>query len=335
MEKRIGELKKEHPKLILLNAGGRDSHLDTVNLKEMFQREVFEDWNVVTAKKGEKNAVPALVVHGPGMGRLKWVQSASTMASPAVKRKLAKAAGTVEATKKTLAEKRESYDKRRRQIVIDAVKKKLETLACVADRAEAEKIEGGEVLLASALVVKAIGITSVMFTPHGLAKTPREMTFPSQLTLEHLRGLRLKNDALGSGKMKRAVLDACWRLLRVFLGEMQSGLSVSPASCNNDSQYGEAEIICNFLRFDLPALRADAAREIPYAKTWRGEVEDEWIGTGKSKTPSARGEDHAEREAEAETGEAAREAADSLPVSPKRERKSAKRKRRGSIKKHK
>ncbi len=70
-------------------------------------------------------------------------------------------------------------------------------------------------------------------------------------------------------------------------------LSVAPGDKTNDAHYGDAERICALLRFDLAALRANAAREIPYAKAWIKDVEDGWVGGGgkRAKTECAAGED--------------------------------------------
>lgn len=45
-----------------------------VDLEEAFQTPVLHAADVATSRKSDGNAVPALVVNGPGLGRVKWVQ---------------------------------------------------------------------------------------------------------------------------------------------------------------------------------------------------------------------------------------------------------------------
>ncbi len=281
LTRKAEDLRKEHPEAVLLNNGEQDG----VDLEETFQTEVLNASEVATSRKSDGNAVPALVVNGPGLGRVKWVQpvhQSGTAESHASRTDRATEANQAPA-EKTVQEKRKPYDKRRRQIVIEAVKIKLEALAAESDLARIGDIEGGSALARKGLTVKTLVLLAALLSEHGWrnhAQNGSIGTMPDGLDWESLSGL--KNHETGTGETREAVQRLCWELIRLALGREASRLSVAPGEMNNHAHYAEAEILCTMLGFDLAALRAEAATAIPYAKAWKDEVEDDWAAPGGS-----------------------------------------------------
>jgi ParB/RepB/Spo0J family partition protein len=70
LTRKAEELRKEHPNLVLLNNGEQNG----VDFEETFQTEVLNAHDVASGRKSDENTLPALVVNGPGLGRVKWVQ---------------------------------------------------------------------------------------------------------------------------------------------------------------------------------------------------------------------------------------------------------------------
>ncbi len=277
LSRKAVELRREHPELVLLN-NGNDSRDDGTDLEETFQTEVLNASDVATSRKSDGNAVPALVVNGPGMGRIKWVQPVHSISRATTETNGASATGTAP-VEKTPEEKRKPYDKRRRQIVIDAVKAKLEAIAAETDRTKAAEHEGGPELTAKGLLVKTLALLAKLLSDRGWRSQIYDgsAALPEAFVWDDLSSL--KNHETGTGETREAVLALCWTLLRMAVSKLSSRLNVAPGEINNQPHYDEAETLCTMLGFNLEGLRAEAAVTIPYAKAWRDQVEDEWAGT--------------------------------------------------------
>lgn len=276
LTRRAEDLRKEHPGLLLLSSGEEDG----VDLEETFGTEVLSAAEFAPSRKSDGNAVPALVVGGPGMGRVKWVQPVqSGRAESGIPRRERSTETETPAAEKTPEEKRKPYDKRRRQVVIDAVKRKLEALAAESHLAKTAEIEGGPALTGKGLTVKTLVLLAALLGDHGWRSRASDgalAALPEGLSWESLGSL--KNHETGTGETRESVLQLCWKLLRLVVGKLAVRLSVAPGEPNNHRHYDETETLCAMLGFDLAALRAEAAEAIPYAKLWREEVTDEWAG---------------------------------------------------------
>lgn len=272
LTRRAETLRQEHTDLILLN-NGEDSGVD---LEEAFQADVWRRDEVITGRKSDDNVVPALVVNGPGLGRVKWVQAAHESA-PSVSTHRADLMGdTATVAEKTPEEKRKPYDRRRKQIVIDAVKTRLEALAAESNLVKAAEHEGGEALVSKGLLTKTLVLLAALLEEYGWRRFIRQgaFTLPEGFVWEDLHGF--KNHEIGSGESRDAALSLAWNLLRTAVNVLAGRLAVGPGESNNDAHYAEAEVLASMFQFDLAALRAEAAAAVPYAKLWKDQVVDDW-----------------------------------------------------------
>jgi len=282
LARRFETLRREYPNLILLNAGDDNQRRP---LAEAFQAEVFNAWETAIGKKSDTGAVPALVVGGAGLGLLKWVVPAhdgpTTRASRRLQRIAHQGNGNGNgngARERTAEEKKSPYDKRRRQIVIDAVKAKLEALAQEPDRAKLPEIEGGEVLASHGLIARTLFFLTAMLEEYGWRDGVSRGPFLLPETPAWTDLAQMKNHEIGGGETRDALLAISWRLLRLAVGRFALRLLVAPGERDNERQYVDVQIICELLGVDLAQLRLQAAEAIPYAKCWRDEVHDDWTG---------------------------------------------------------
>lgn len=268
-------LRNEHPDLVLLNNGEQNG----VDLEEMIHTEVRNAAEVALSRKSDGNAVPALVVNGPGLGRVKWVQPVHSEMPTPVAQRFGRPAPSEAPVEKTPEEKRKPYDKRRRQVVIDAVKAKLETLAAESELTNVPELDGGRSLTAKGLAIKTLVLLAALLADHGWRNNVQGgvLTLPEPFRWDDLEGM--KGHELGVGAVREAALGLCWRLERLAVAKLALRLSVGLGETTNQPHYDEAEIICAMLGFDFTALRAQAAETIPYAKLWRDDVEDDWAAT--------------------------------------------------------
>jgi hypothetical protein len=183
--------------------------------------------------------------------------------------------------------KKEPYDKRRRQVVIDAVKSKLEAIGDETDLDKVHGVEGGQALVGEGFVMKTLCLLSALLSDRGWNRRILESDFrlPEDLPWESLGGdlIPSKSEGFSSPEKHTAVCSMCWGLLRMAVQVWASRLAVAIGDRNNDIQYAEAERICSMLGFNLPALRAQAAGAVPYAKAWGNEVTDDWVAEIPSK----------------------------------------------------
>jgi ParB/RepB/Spo0J family partition protein len=280
LARRVEELREKHPDLVLVN---NNEHPSGRDLSEQFpDRAIVDAWEVVRCNKSDENAQAALVVSGPGLGRLQYIKPEGELDAPvpgAASRVASdQAPAAAETAEETLARKREAYDKRRRQWVIDTVRERLKAIVDTGAISEAVAIEGGSALVERGMVAKTLFLVNAVIGESGwLARIHDEPIAPPEPVQWESLG-KLPNHDIGKGELREALARICWRLARLALDVASRRLIVSDRE--NDGQYGEAEQLCAMLGFDLPRLRKDAAAAIPYAKAWRDQLTDEWGGTG-------------------------------------------------------
>ncbi len=283
VKRRAEELRREHPNLILLNGA---NHVEAGRAKSALgSGAIVEPWEAVACKKGDKGAKPALVVHGPGLGKLKWVQLTDEE-SPARKGRTRDAQSQVGGPppEKTLEMKREAYDKRRRQVVIDAVKAKLEAIAVETDPEKVLSLEGGPALVGGAFIVKTLCLLNALLNSQGWRRRIQDGGFrmPDDLPWDMIQswdGALADKKELGPKDKLKLLYGVCWELLQTAIPVWASRLTLTGGDRDNDLHYAEAGRICAMLGFDLSNLRAEAAGAIPYAKAWAKEVTDDWAAT--------------------------------------------------------
>jgi hypothetical protein len=176
---------------------------------------------------------------------------------------------------------------RRRQVVIDAVKARLEALAAENDLGKLTDLEGGGSLASKGLAMKTLVLLAALLTDRGWSNHVHDgpLALPEGFPWVDLHSLQ--NHQLGTGDSREAALQLCWDLLRLAVGKLAVRLSVAPGEPTNEPHYAEAETLCEMLGFDLAALRAEAAEAIPYAKLWRGEVIDDWAAPASTEEAKA------------------------------------------------
>jgi len=288
LTRRVEEVRKDNPETILVSTTEDDDNVP--DLERELGGDVFNAAELTTCKKSDKKAVPALVVSGPGLGRIKWVQPIRYARH--VESSADRSEGNGQSpsqpyavTEKTPEEKKEPYDKRRRQVVIDAVQAKLRTLAEVAGLEEAKTAEGGNTLACKGLLLKTLILLRALIGDHGWRATASgSLELPEQFPWASLD--TLKNHELGTGVTRDAALALCWEMLRLALAKMASRLALGMGERSNEIQYTEAVEFCDLLQFDLTALRTDAATAIPYAKSWKDQVADDWAPANSSENGS-------------------------------------------------
>lgn len=279
LRRKLEEAKAEHPNLVAMDNGGEEE-MDTDVGIEPNGLPVIHRAQVTICKKSDKKAVPALIVSGPGLGRIKWIERPKTEAVHTGNGNGAGANGhesPASPGEKSLDEKREVYDRRRRQVVIEAVHQKLEALIKIEAMEKAANVEGGRPLVERGMAVKTLLLLHLLLTGQGwrdLASFERP-EMPKKLDWKTLSSLR--PESLGSGEVRKETLKFCWELERLCLDTFRKRLRIE-ANGRNLDQYLEAEFVCGLLGFDLPALRVQAAQAVPYAKAWKEQIPDEWQG---------------------------------------------------------
>ncbi|HPS03686.1 MAG TPA: ParB/RepB/Spo0J family partition protein, partial [Candidatus Sumerlaeota bacterium] len=123
LKRKMESLSQVRPDLLLLNTA---EHTHLCALEEIFGRRVENAWEVTMGRKTDDRAVPALIVNGAGLGRLKWVIPFEN--TPDTRHRETVPAAPEEVRERTLEEKKEPYDKRRRQLVIDAVRDRIQAV---------------------------------------------------------------------------------------------------------------------------------------------------------------------------------------------------------------
>jgi len=286
LNRKAGDLRREHAGLVLLN-NSNDEGEDGAALEDTFQTEVLNASEVAASRKSDENAVPALVVNGPGLGRVRWVQPVH---SPRGDEKKggngngsngggAPAVPGYPIPERTIEQKREPYDRRRRQVVIDAVRDRLNTLYGAESAGAALALEGGATLARNGMAVRGVFLLTMLLNERGW----RNQADPTGLCVKDGPAwdelARLRNHDLGTGETRESVMAMVWSLIRLALNCLRSRLALGPYEKENTPPYLEAEILCAMLGLDIGALRAEAARTVPYAKAWRDEAQDGWAGT--------------------------------------------------------
>ncbi len=274
--RRLNEAKAEHPNLVTLDNGEGEERGMVIEPDGL---PVLYGPQVILCKKSDKRAIPALIIAGPGIGRIKWVQLPKETKVRSNGAHAEHPNGTINiepSGEKSLDQKREPYDRRRRQIVIELVKAKLEALVSEKSLAKVASIEGGSALVQKGIAVKTLFLLDALLSPTGWLKDVRDSlpAWPSKASWEVLD--TVPNSTLGSGKMREWLEGRCWELMRLALGTLISRHTTRYGDRTNDAQYAETVTLCSMLGFDLAALRAKAAEAVPYAKSWREEVTDEW-----------------------------------------------------------
>lgn len=276
LARRTEELSAKHPDLVLVN---NNEHESDGEIAEQFPgRPVANAWELVRCGKNDPGARAALVVAGPGIGRVQYVRADSEPEAVennghAESPEPAPMNGP-ESSGETLARKREAYDKRRRQWVVDTVRDRLKAIVAAESAASAAGIEGAAALVEKGLVAKTLFLLHQLLGEHGWRSHAydRISEAPEAMPWESLG--RLANHDLGKGETRDAALEISWRLARMALDVAARRLLVTDRE--NEAQYSEAERLCAMLGFDLAALRSAAGEAVPYAKAWREEVEDDW-----------------------------------------------------------
>ena len=221
--------------------------------------------------------MPALVVAGPGIGRIKYIQNpfarGNGSANPA---RSAKAEPVEGPSVSSVEDRKAAYDKRRRQVVIDAVREQLAMLGEETAWQMAVRLQGGDALAGHGLASKTLRLLSALLSQSGWRReiAMESITWPSMEEWQALS--KLRNHDLGQDEQRSEMLNFCWTLLRLALRVCATRLTVMAGVRDNGMHYTEAEMFSALLGFDLAALRALAAEKIPYANAWREEVNDDW-----------------------------------------------------------
>jgi len=282
LKRRMEEVKTEHEDFALLVNSERAGE---VMIESAGKPIVFRS-AVTLCKKTDKRAAPALVVAGPGLGRIKWIQmpkeSKGRLNGHAPSNGSHNANGTGE---KSLDEKRAPYERRRRQHVIDAVRFKIEALANSDHVETAAGLEGGDALVSRGLAAKTIVLLHTLLSEHGWMKDVHQISLelPENLNWEVLS--KLQNHSLGSDTTREELLALIWSLLRLCLTTIARRLTLSSSERENEDHYRDAETVCQLLAFNLAHLRAEASKAVPYAKSWSMGSEDTWLPRAAGSKP--------------------------------------------------
>jgi ParB/RepB/Spo0J family partition protein len=229
-------LRKQHPKLLRV-ASVPMTHGERQDKKNDGIIDKF-DYGIVAKGKG----TPALVVKGPGAGKVIYVEvngqdeKKTAKPEPANEKEAAKAAA------ESVALKRELLEKRRKALVIGKVKELVEKW---------ERPFKGDTVVHLALAA-AFGLSEAHEFQGG-----KEWNALTRLATE-----------------TQEARDLVWKMLVPVLKSRLSFLTVGDC----DKAYREAEKICELMAFAIESLLAEACRELPEPKSWgkgkEGDAED-------------------------------------------------------------
>lgn len=305
--RRIEEVRRDHENVICLNTD--DSYHDQE--EEGPIRHAVRVSDVAVCRKRDPGARPALIINGPGLGRIKWVRLSDDDEPDQYQADRPEGNGdqnghhpdpTDQPAERTPEQKKEPYDKRRRQVVIDAVRRKLDALAATESMDEAAVLEGGAALINRTTIPRTLYLLHQLLSEWGWRKDAHVSVaeVPEPLTWDILS--RLIEAPVGWEPVRAVIFEISWSLMRLCLHTLSHRLMVATGERTNDRQYAEAERVCSMLGFDLAVLRAEAAEAIPYAKLWRDLVEDDWKAAEASVPEPVNGTARGPKNGTGETG---------------------------------
>lgn len=246
LERRRAALREQHKNLIYVRTehtprSGREIEAE----KKRFGREVLSLHRFDSAKKSDPGAVPALVVSGPGVGRLRWVKPWGGMSSHGGGR------ATVKGGPTPLKVRREKLERRRWARVLETLREELDAMKHLPERMQREDL----VALAAVFgtddhrisVYESGGSDGLWRAMRKLAEEP--MAADQELWAQVKQVLRL-------------------RLLA------HSASDITP------KHQAEASHVALLIGADLGVMRRRAAEDLPEPKSWKNLKAD---GTPKTK----------------------------------------------------
>ena len=177
------------------------------------------------------------MVNGAGLGRVRWVQKHEDKTT--AKRNGSSTVEEQPAQREALSldEKRERYDRRRRQLVIEAVNSKLFDLKTENDRSKVLDIEGGSGFFDNELLARTLVLLNGLLKDTGwtnhvsdkMVEPPKDLSWDN---LDSFKGLKLDKVIA-----RKHVLDLCWHLTRLSLSTLFKRLMVAPGERSNELHY--------------------------------------------------------------------------------------------------
>lgn len=228
---RAGEIKAEHPDLAIISEGSIDRHDDREQYQDAFGSVPLNDWNYTIAKKGDKNIQAALVVHGKGMGELRWIKKLTADGGT----------GRVKGQVKPLKERRAALQKRR----------EVRALADFRKLAEKATIKYEDYSITLITLAAGFGVKHNYSDPQGWSC---------------FDGLKKKiareTKVINSPAQQKIVADELWRRVLPNL------LSPLNPSYTTTSAIKHAERLAQLLSLDFDTCLKAAVEEIKEPKVW-------------------------------------------------------------------
>jgi len=228
---RAKELKAEHPNLafVITNYPSNEEIEEIVELRKAWGH-VQMPFEFSAAKNSADGAQPALVVHGPGAGKLKWIKPSGGYQADRER------AGGSPGTPTPLNERREKLNAKRLAAVLKDVQAKLQRV----EWPDLKEAEPGLLLR----LLAAFGTHAVSHHAFGGDEwTYFDKTKPGEC------------------------LNEAWRHIRALL---HSRLASNAPITETPPQYRQEAIrVTKLCGFDMKAIKAEAAQTYPEPKAWK------------------------------------------------------------------
>lgn len=247
IENKAIELKKEHPKLQLVvkghhryDAGGRE-------FIRMFD-DVLCKGDYKICKKDNKNAIPALVVNGQGIGQVEYIEipkSNTSSSSAAPKEKV-----------KTMTEKKKELESKRQFSVLRQLMKALSTVK-VKDLKTKDPL------------YEVLKLACFLGTDHNVIHVHNGSHYGQEVMHKYANALKDKSTE-----------DLTSMLFQAVIPNLIEEVTYNDAITRTPKENIEAgKAIADLLQLDIDAMYKEACEEYPVPKAWKAENENK-----KSKT---------------------------------------------------
>jgi len=241
LDGRIATLKEKHPKLIKISNSGMTSGND----------DVLPSWDWDKAKKGDKKAVPAIVVNGPGLGELQYIKPNSRGLSSSATKKAINKNMDPEAKLKA---KKEQRKKRVYAQILTEIRSKLYNMSTDDDSGEVQCSQPVQILRDLHAGEKMMALAAIFGTQNNLAELNDEDSW--------------KEFEKTSPFSKEEVIQKLWESM---IGVFADRLKYHKPSDIFDCQIKDAKRICQLINLDFKELERAAEASVPVPKSWAKE----------------------------------------------------------------
>ncbi|MGA2324307.1 MAG: ParB/RepB/Spo0J family partition protein [Sedimentisphaerales bacterium] len=242
------ELLAKHKNLIFAVLPDEAAHIDSNEYNELTSifGPLTSQWK--GSEEGKKDAVPAMIVHGPKAGELRWIIPQKQKAgSPVANHKSSNSGTSGKASWKSMAEKRKMLDKKRWSVVI----RKVSELVGKAD-------------------IKSLVCDNKISTVMALTAT-----FGTTFNNYGLHERRVNQDWMSFAKLENEkqpeILETLWLNIRKTLS-LNLIDATTPITQTKDELIEDAKATARLIGLDIDKLFAEACEEYKEPKSWANQT---------------------------------------------------------------